>query len=376
MIRHHALRNLALAQFACILCLVCWPLQSFAGKDLQLSYDVATKSDKKTAEPASTLVARASADVDTPLRLEYELISQIGRLNQTANELRSIVEAMPGPTLPRRSQVAPPYPLFATPLEETISRLNHVEKLIADITLVITAMPYPGAPAPTEQTPVPAAVVPAPVKPKPHRPQPTPVPPEPVQPPSPVSAFTLRFGLMALGGVIAALLARQLRKMYLRRQPSAKDYAAKIDAPPLKDESIELADVMSSMGMADGATEALIQSIRSNPRQSLTHWMKLLDVYRQTGQQTNYEQAADEMRKGFNVKLAQWGSEIDDADKDATLESYPHIATQLKKLWPNPECSEFLLSLLADNREGKREGFPLAVIEEIVLLLAVLRPES
>ena len=39
-------------------------------------------------------------------------------------------------------------------------------------------------------------------------------------------------------------------------------------------------------------------------------------------------------------------------------------------------AKEYLLSLLADNREGKRAGFPLPVIEEIVLLLAVLRSQE
>ena len=62
--------------------------------------------------------------------------------------------------------------------------------------------------------------------------------------------------------------------------------------------------------------------------------------------------------------------------ENPSLESYSHVTTTLKKLWPTPQCAEYLLSLLADNRQGTRVGFPLPVVEEIVLLLAVLRPES
>ncbi|HZV54317.1 MAG TPA: hypothetical protein VFF82_05190, partial [Rhodocyclaceae bacterium] len=55
-----------------------------------------------------------------------------------------------------------------------------------------------------------------------------------------------------------------------------------------------------------------------------------------------------------------------------SLESFPHIRSQLVKLWRKPECAPLLQSLLIDNREGTRVGFPLSVAEEILLLIAIL----
>ena len=83
-----------------------------------------------------------------------------------------------------------------------------------------------------------------------------------------------------------------------------------------------------------------------------------------------------EMRKAFNVEAGNWGEHGKPNDDSQSLENYPHIVKQLEKLWPSPESSEFLLSLLADNRDGKRAGFPLPVVEDIVTLLAVLGDEA
>jgi pilus assembly protein FimV len=95
---------------------------------------------------------------------------------------------------------------------------------------------------------------------------------------------------LGLGGIITALLARPLRKIYLRRKPSITELATTIDAPPKKDDALKLADASCS----------------TKPRKT---------------------------------------------------------------------CAEYLLSLLADYRDGRRDGFPLQVVEEIVLLLAMLRPD-
>ena len=45
-------------------------------------------------------------------------------------------------------------------------------------------------------------------------------------------------------------------------------------------QSIELAEIMVSMGLAQGAADALTERIRVNPKRALYHWLKLLEVYR------------------------------------------------------------------------------------------------
>lgn len=326
--------------------------------------------------------------IEPKLRLEYELTTRIARMNQTASELRTIIEALPGPglTAEQTIAVAPATLVYASPIDETLARVAHLEQLIADITRIISALPFAAATTPKTEAvtaSVVAPAVPPVVVPKPAPPPKPAMMPVPTPPPLPTpisdalkSTTTIRGILLLVGGLFAAILAIAMRRRFLRRRPSRKQLAASIETPLLKDEALELADVMTSMGMAEGAAQTLVESIRANPRQALTHWLRLLDVYRQTGKQAEFEKAAGEMRAGFNVEPGSWDGKNNHENKNASLENYPHIAGQLKKLWPTSECAEFLLSLLADNRDGKRAGFPLPVVEEIVLLLAILRTEQ
>lgn len=342
--------------------------RSYAESKLQLSYG----AEAETARVGNPAITTSPTDIDVPLRLEYELITHIEHMTQTTQELRSIVEALPGPGLPANKTVSPAPIRYPVPLDETLARLNHVEQLLADITRIIQDMPLArsttAATAPAGAA-IPDRTVPVPPAPKPAA-EPTPLAS------TPVPATVLRTAALLIGSLLATGMAVYLRRRFLRKRPSRKDLAARIESPPLSDEALELADVMSSIGLADGAAQALVEHIRTNPRQSLSHWLRLLDVYRQTGKQTEFEKAAAEMRNAFNVEPGTWNDNAKDDERNTSLENYPHISAELKKLWPTPECSEYLLSLLADNRDGKRAGFPLPVVEEIVLLLAVLRAEE
>lgn len=139
--------------------------------------------------------------------------------------------------------------------------------------------------------------------------------------------------------------------------------------------AIELANIMASMGLADSAAQALAAHIRDNPRQSLPHWIKLLELHRASGNRAEFDRSANEMRQRFNVQVDEWGHEGGSGGRDS-IEAYPHIRSQLVKLWRQPECPGFIESLLTDNREGTRAGFPLAVAEELLLLVAVANSES
>lgn len=143
---------------------------------------------------------------------------------------------------------------------------------------------------------------------------------------------------------------------------------------PPGDEQIplELADILLSMGLADGAAKTLEEYIREHPRQALCHWLKLLDVYRRSGLQAEFERAAAGLRQQFNVAPADW-QPPDAAMPAFTLEGYPHIRTRIQHLWRRRTCIEYLNQLLEDNRDGTRNGFPQPVVEEILILLAILR---
>jgi hypothetical protein len=134
--------------------------------------------------------------------------------------------------------------------------------------------------------------------------------------------------------------------------------------------AIELANIMTSMGLAESAAQTLVEHIRENPRQSLHHWLKLLDLHRLNGNRDEFERSTEEMRQYFNVRADDWDRTPSAAPR-SSLENYTHIRAKLVEVWRQPECVEFLQSLMMDNREGTRTGFPLPVAEEILLLIAI-----
>jgi hypothetical protein len=138
------------------------------------------------------------------------------------------------------------------------------------------------------------------------------------------------------------------------------------------DLSLELAEVMLSMGLTDGAAQTLTDHIRAHPRQALFHWLKLLDIYRKSGMKDDFEKSAQEIQQHFNMAPPDWDPAGTDT-KSPDLESYAHIISRVQELWPRRSCAEYLNRLLEDNRGGTRSGFPQPVVEEILLLVALLK---
>lgn len=156
-------------------------------------------------------------------------------------------------------------------------------------------------------------------------------------------------------------------------EPARSGDDAELELPrSFVDPVLELADVMASLGLHDEAATAVIEHIRQHPDQDPSHWFKVLEIYRSTGNRTAFDAAAQELRQKLNIDVDDWNTEPGKAEKNS-LEDFPHIAQNLQALWPRPECEEFLTKLLEDNRDGKRQGFPRYVAEEIVLLRAMLR---
>lgn len=145
-----------------------------------------------------------------------------------------------------------------------------------------------------------------------------------------------------------------------------------VDRPSVdqSDQALELAEIMLSMGLGHGATQTLAEQIRSEPKQALRHWLKLLDIYRKNGQQEEFERSAEELRQHFNVRSEDWQAQTGTRQ---SLEDFPHIARRLVELWGTADCLVYMRNLLDDNRGGARTGFPQSVAEELLLLTAVLR---
>jgi len=58
-----------------------------------------------------------------------------------------------------------------------------------------------------------------------------------------------------------------------------------------------------------------------------------------------------------------------DPDPRHLLEcEYPHVADRITGLWGSPLCAQYLQSLLMMDRGEARQGFPMELVEDLMLL--------
>lgn len=151
---------------------------------------------------------------------------------------------------------------------------------------------------------------------------------------------------------------------------------ADIDETAEEHESaIELAEIMMGFGRLQGAAETLAEFIASNPKRAVTPWLKLLEVYRAANLREEFDTLAMQLNKTFNVKAVTWDTFEEAKRDDKSIEQMAHISAKMQRMWGTTECQAYLERLLRDNRDGKREGFPLSVIDEILVLAEVLEDQ-
>ncbi len=140
-----------------------------------------------------------------------------------------------------------------------------------------------------------------------------------------------------------------------------------------EDESaLALAEIMLSFGRVQGAAETLARYIGEHAPDNPRPWLMLLDLYRRSGMRGEYTRLLPGLRQKFNLSVADWDDlKTPDAGLKS-LENYAHIAERTTSLWGSQAGMDYLYGLVHDNRGGQRSGFPLEVLEEIVLLLLVL----
>jgi pilus assembly protein FimV len=163
---------------------------------------------------------------------------------------------------------------------------------------------------------------------------------------------------------------------------------------------MELAEIMLSFGRVKGAAQALQEYIDHNPEEALQPWIRLMDVYRMAGMRDEFDRLAQDLNLHFNVEIQHWDpertasrldepldfvldAEVEGAEasphaepKALTLEDMEHIRKKLIECWGGTECLDYLNQLLRDNRGGKRSGFTLPVVEEILFLIELLETRT
>lgn len=180
--------------------------------------------------------------------------------------------------------------------------------------------------------------------------------------------------------VAAAPAARNTQAPQTERpaeDPTPSDLPVQLglDAADEHKSAVELADIMLSFGRIHGAAATLAEFIKNNPKEAVTPWLKLLDLYHTAGLKTEFENWARQLHKAFNIRRATWDSYQSLRNSTASVEDLPHIAKRLQTLWRTPACQAYIEELLRDHRDGSREGFSFAVVEDLLMLEGVLEAQ-
>jgi hypothetical protein len=188
---------------------------------------------------------------------------------------------------------------------------------------------------------------------------------------APPDAPPVEFSLEEADPEAIARANARLQKLQDKRSARASGSSQESNVEP----ALQLAEIMLSLGLEEGAAQTLVEYTETHPRQALHHWLKLLDIYHDSGHQEDFREAAEKLRRNFNIQAADWAKT---SEEDApTLENYSRLSEHVQQTWMQPEvCVAYLRNLLEDNREGARAGFPRPVAEEILLLIDVLKETS
>lgn len=136
---------------------------------------------------------------------------------------------------------------------------------------------------------------------------------------------------------------------------------------------VEEAKIFVALGRTEHAIEVLEDYITTHPRASAHPWLYLMEIYRSLQQRDAFEAVAKRFHKSMNVIAPQWeGSSQAMMVVPHSLEDFPHLLTRLTEGWGTLDAQDFLNALLQDNRGGERQGFSMEVLQEILLLLAIL----
>jgi hypothetical protein len=132
------------------------------------------------------------------------------------------------------------------------------------------------------------------------------------------------------------------------------------------------AELLISHGRIHLAIELLQNHLIESPKESASTWLFLLDLLAKESMQSEFEIAANECKKHFNVQVEGFSRPLADS---TGLESYERISKELQKIWGTQEALIFLDELIYNTRLEPRLGFDKPVFEELVLLREIAEEE-
>ncbi|MES2579740.1 MAG: hypothetical protein V4552_04270 [Pseudomonadota bacterium] len=136
--------------------------------------------------------------------------------------------------------------------------------------------------------------------------------------------------------------------------------------------TLEEAKLLMSINRPQDAIDHLKLIIEAQPKTSINHWLYLLEIFRTLGLKEEFERYAQSLHRTFNVMTPVWYETSAEIVVPQDLEEFPHIMDKLDAVWPSDLAKVYLESLITDNRDGDRAGFSKAVLDDILMLIALL----
>lgn len=138
------------------------------------------------------------------------------------------------------------------------------------------------------------------------------------------------------------------------------------------EEQIDLeqqADFFIVLGQDDAAIDLLLTHLRGTGGTSPMPYLKLLEIYRRTGDREAYERTRIRFNQRFNGVAPAWGDQL---LIGRMLEDYPDVLQRLQRSWRSPlDAMAELESMLF--RKGDDAPFDLPAYEEVLFLYQLAR---
>ena len=147
---------------------------------------------------------------------------------------------------------------------------------------------------------------------------------------------------------------------------AAKEVEARLNS------TLAEAKLLMSINRHQDAIAHIKLTIESQPRASINHWLYLLEIFRKLNLKDDFEAYAKDLHDIYNVMTPVWYETEISIVAPQSLEEFPHIIEKLCSVWPGGLATVYLRGLITDNRGGDRAGFGKAVLNEILMLIAVL----
>lgn len=140
------------------------------------------------------------------------------------------------------------------------------------------------------------------------------------------------------------------------------------DANPTFDSETVIKDASHFLthGRINQAIQHLQNHLAQQPKCSPWVWLYLLDLLGREGKQQEFDLAASECRKHFNINV--------ERNPDQALhgiESFSRITRALQQAWGTPEVVTLIDDLIYNTRLVPRIGFERTVFEDLMLLRAI-----